>query len=43
MRIDDPEVLAELGALCPRYEEARVNNDADTLLAKFRADRIDAG
>jgi len=37
MTINDPEVLAELRALYPRYEEALVNNDVDTLVAMFWA------
>jgi hypothetical protein len=35
MIINDPEVVAELAALYPRYEEALVTNDADTLSAMF--------
>jgi hypothetical protein len=35
MTINDPEVLAELSALCQRYEEALVNNDVNTLIAMF--------
>jgi hypothetical protein len=37
MIINDPEVVAELGALYPRYEEALVNNDVNTLVAMFWA------
>jgi len=37
MIINDPEVVAELRALYPRYEEALVNNHVDTLLAMFWA------
>jgi hypothetical protein len=37
MTINDPEVVAELNALYPRYEEALVNNDVDTLVAMFWA------
>jgi hypothetical protein len=37
MTINDPEVIAELSALYPRYEEALVNNDVDTLMAMFWA------
>jgi hypothetical protein len=37
MMINDPEVVAELRALYPRYEEALVNNDVDTLMAMFWA------
>ena len=35
MTINDPEVIAELSAVYPRYEEALVNNDVDTLVAMF--------
>jgi hypothetical protein len=37
MTINDPKVVAELSALYPRYEEALVNNDVDTLMAMFWA------
>jgi hypothetical protein len=37
MTINDPEVVAELSALYPRYEEALVNNDVDTLVNMFWA------
>jgi hypothetical protein len=37
MIVNDPDVVAELGALYPRYEEALVNNDADTLINMFWA------
>lgn len=37
MTINDPEVVAELSVLYPRYEEALVNNDVDTLVAMFWA------
>jgi hypothetical protein len=37
MTINDPEVVADLRALYPRYEEALVNNDVDTLVAMFWA------
>jgi hypothetical protein len=37
MNINDPEVVAELSALYPRYEEALVNNDMETLMALFWA------
>ena len=37
MTVNDPEVLAELRALYPRYEEALVSNDVDTLMAMFWA------
>jgi hypothetical protein len=32
-----PEILAELRELYPRYEQALVNNDVDTLVAMFWA------
>jgi hypothetical protein len=35
--INAPEVVAELRALYPRYEEALVSNDVDTLVAMFWA------
>jgi hypothetical protein len=35
MIINDPEVVAELAALYPRYEAALVSNDAETLIAMF--------
>jgi hypothetical protein len=35
--INDPATLAELQALYPRYEEALVTNDVDTLTAMFWA------
>jgi hypothetical protein len=35
MTINDPEVVAELSALYPRYEEALVSNDVDTLVSMF--------
>jgi hypothetical protein len=37
MIVNDPEVVAELSALYLRYEEALVNNDADTLINMFWA------
>jgi len=37
MIINDPEVVAELSALYPRYEKALVTNDVDTLVAMFWA------
>ena len=37
MTINDPEVVSELQALYPRYEEALVSNDVDTLMAMFWA------
>ena len=35
MVINDPEVVAELAALYPKYEAALVSNDAETLTAMF--------
>lgn len=35
MTINDPEVVAELRDLYPRYQEALVNNEVDILLAMF--------
>jgi len=35
MTINDPEVVAELAALYPRYEEALVSNDVATLVEMF--------
>jgi hypothetical protein len=35
MVINDPEVVAELAALYPKYEAALVANDAETLTAMF--------
>ena len=37
MTINDPQAIAELRALYPRYEEALVHNDVDTLVAMFWA------
>lgn len=37
MTINDPEVVAELQELYPRYEQALVSNDVDTLLSMFWA------
>jgi uncharacterized beta-barrel protein YwiB (DUF1934 family) len=37
MTINDPVVLAELSELYPRYEEALVSNDVETLVAMFWA------
>jgi len=37
MTINDPEVIRELQALYPRYEEALVSNDVDTLVEMFWA------
>jgi len=35
MIINDPDVIAELRALYPRYETALVTNDVDTLVSLF--------
>ena len=35
MTINDPEVVAELRALYPRYEQALVSNDVESLIALF--------
>jgi hypothetical protein len=35
MIINDPEVVAELQALYPRYEQALVTNDVNTLISMF--------
>ena len=35
MTINDPDVIAELEALYPRYERALVTNDVDTLISMF--------
>src|SRR5579863_8596052 len=35
MIINDPEVVAELSAIYPRYETALVTNDVDTLVSMF--------
>ncbi len=35
MTVNDPEVIAELAALYPRYEQALIANDVDTLVAMF--------
>ncbi len=37
MTINDPEVIAELQALYPQYEQALVSNDVDKLMALFWA------
>ena len=37
MKINDPDTLAELQALYPKYEEALVTNDVDTLMRMFWA------
>jgi len=37
MTINGPEVVEELGVLYPRYEEALVNNDVDSLTPMFWA------
>jgi hypothetical protein len=33
--INDPKIVAELAALYPRYEQALVSNDVDTLVSMF--------
>jgi hypothetical protein len=35
LRVNDPEIVAELQALYPRYEEALVGNDVETLTSMF--------
>ena len=35
MVINDPEIVAELAALYPKYEAALVTNNAETLIAMF--------
>lgn len=35
MTVNDPEVVAELQSLYPRYEQALVSNDVDTLMSMF--------
>jgi hypothetical protein len=37
MTINDPDVIAELRALYPRYEQALVTNDVDVLVEMFWA------
>jgi hypothetical protein len=37
MKINDPEIVAELQALYPKYEAALVTNDAETLTRMFWA------
>lgn len=37
MKINDPEIVAELRALYPKYEAALVANDAETLTRMFWA------
>jgi hypothetical protein len=37
MEVNDPETVAELRALYPRYEEALVSNDVETLMQMFWA------
>lgn len=37
MRINDPEIVAELREIYPRYETALVTNDAETLTQMFWA------
>ena len=35
MTINDPDVIAELAALYPRYEQALITNDVETMVAMF--------
>jgi hypothetical protein len=35
MLINDPATIAELRELYPRYEQALVSNDVDTLISMF--------
>lgn len=35
MIVNDPDIVAELAALYPRYEQALVNNDVETLVSLF--------
>jgi len=35
MIVNDPAIVAELAALYPRYEQALITNDVDTLVAMF--------
>jgi hypothetical protein len=37
MKINDPEIIAELSALYPLYETALVTNDVDALIGMFWA------
>ena len=37
MQINDPEIVAELAAIYPKYEAALMANDADTLTRMFWA------
>jgi Protein of unknown function (DUF3225) len=37
MTVNDPEIVAELSALYPRYETALVTNDVETLTSMFWA------
>jgi len=37
MQINDPEIIAELQTLYPKYEAALMSNDADTLIKMFWA------
>jgi len=37
MQINDPEIIAELQALYPKYEAALMANDAETLTRMFWA------
>lgn len=39
MTINDPAVVAEIKALYPRYEEALIGNDVETLLSMFWSGR----
>jgi hypothetical protein len=39
MRINDPEIIAELQLLYPKYEAALMANDAETLTRMFWASR----
>src|ERR1700761_1561357 len=37
MLVNDPETVAEIEALYPRYEQALVSNDVETLMSMFWA------
>ncbi|HXP09673.1 MAG TPA: oxalurate catabolism protein HpxZ [Acidobacteriaceae bacterium] len=37
MQVNDPDTIAELRELYPRYEQALVSNDVETLIAMFWA------
>lgn len=39
MTINDPDVISELSALYPDYEQALMNNDVEKLVKMFWADR----